>query len=193
MKLADRVYILSSRKPRKETRYLVIHRIGGTSVVGHKPDQVMRFFTTHPEGVATVLLKHSARKKRIAEWTKSGVPEIARKSAYVPYHFLIGPSGEIVQYLDEHAIGAAQAPVNRCSVGIGVIGDFRTKEPQVEQLGALDVLLANLMDIYPDAGVRGHDDVRPEEWGRKRCPGQHLDIREAEISAREILKMRRQK
>lgn len=180
-----------SRPKRRRSSFIVVHRIGGTDVVGHTPEEIVSFFKTHPEGVATVILPKEKRPDAIKKWKREGVPQIATDQSFVPYHFLVGQDGEVWQCLELDDLGAAQAPVNRFSIGIGVVGDFRKHTPTLTQLGSLDVLCAELLNAFPGSVIHGHDDVRPATWGRKQCPGHNLDLDELRESASEIASARR--
>ena len=86
-----------TRPKRKWTSYIVLHRI----TVGEGVKGIVDFFTTDPEGVATCTIGgFEKRLDAIRDWRKNGVPDWAKKKAYVPYNFLVGRDGKIYKMLD---------------------------------------------------------------------------------------------
>lgn len=165
----------------------VIHRIG-TGIVGRTAEDVVRFFTEHPEGVATVTLTGSRdRKRRIVKaWSQAEIPRWAREAAACPYHGIIDSQGVLTQTLPLDVRGAHAAGWNYRALGIGVIGNFRGPDdpgpagerPTEAQLQRLRRVLRDLMfGILPLGRVLSHDVAnqrRERPLPAKGCPGQHL-------------------
>ena len=88
------------------------------------------------------------------------------------YHYIVKPSGEIIQLLDEDKPSNGVAGYNSQSVNICYIGTE-------EQKAAMCFLLQQLKERYPKAVIRGHRDFSPDlngngviepfEW-IKHCP-----------------------
>lgn len=187
------------------TKAIIVHRIGGHIV---RPGggletmltaaSVERFFRLHPHGVATTQLSGSWKSKLpiIERWEANGVPAVKRIKAFVPYHFLVDPEGLVwescpIDIIGMHAASRVSGvPGNSDSVGIGVIGNFRSANelaawevkagvpvmaPTPEQEKALRQLMRDLLVVYPKATVMTHDEQRADQ-GRdpKGCPGLQL-------------------
>jgi len=68
----------------------------------------------------------------------------------IGYHWCITKDGTIIAGRPEHYHGAhvAEQNINKCSIGICLIGDFNKTKPTLEQENALRGLLAPLMARY---------------------------------------------
>jgi hypothetical protein len=173
------------------TSGLVCHRIGGT--YGKTADSIIRFFTTDPEGVATVTLggSYASKLPTIDDWRSRGVPADVLARAYVAYHFLVDTDGTVYQTLPLEVRGGHAEGWNNKSVGIGVVGDFRSPQ-QVEdwerrigyragdrvtdeQKKALRELLRDLLYYkYKKAIPMTHDaTLLMRGHPRKPCPGDY--------------------
>ena len=163
------------RPRRRSTGWIVLHRITvGTGVGG-----IVEFFTSDPEGVATVTVRGAAKQMdAMRQWKEDGVPEWAMEKAFVPYHFIIDKSGKIFRMLADDARGAHCAGLNNSSIGVGVIGDFRKRHPTGAQVLSAKKLCRNLIrryrgDIDRDEAIIGHDEFCVDMKGDKPggCPG----------------------
>lgn len=121
----------------------------------------------------------------VDQWHKArGFSKQKQSGRYCGYHFLILEDGEIQigRYLNE--IGAHVAGNNSNTIGICYAGgindkgkgtDTRTKE----QKDSLIFVLTQLLNIFPEAQIKGHRDYSPDlngdgvissnEW-IKECP-----------------------
>ena len=100
------------------------------------------------------------------------------------YHYIIKPSGEIIQLLTEEkpsngVAGYNSRSVNICYIG-GITKDGKPEDNRTEeQKAAMCFLLQQLKERYPKAAIRGHRDFSPDlngngviepfEW-IKNCP-----------------------
>lgn len=174
---------------------LVVHRIGdpepgagpstlapgggavGLGLEGRDTESIIRFFTTVPDGVATVTLDgtYDSKVKTIAEWTAEGVPAAYRAHAYVPYTLLIEPDGTVSQMLALEARGAHAYAWNDKSIGVACIGDFRVSDPSPAQLLSAVVTLACLHSLSGKhtLPILSHDQTRTVP---KHCPGERFPL-----------------
>ncbi|KAM3963833.1 peptidoglycan-recognition protein LB-like [Aphomia sociella] len=90
----------------------------------------------------------------------------------IGYHFGIGSNGVAYEGRGWETLGAHALHFNSVSIGICVIGDWRTKLPPAKQLNTVKSLIAagvELGYIKPDYKLVGHRQVRDTE-----CPGDAL-------------------
>lgn len=87
----------------------------------------------------------------------------------IGYHYLIQPDGFLRMGRPEEMIGAHIKGMNRNSIGIAVIGDFREVEPEQAANEQLSILLEDLMYRYPHAKLFTHGEIATTE-----CPGEKL-------------------
>lgn len=90
-----------------------------------------------------------------------------------PYHFLVHPSGRVEQLLDITKRGAHAKNYNWCSIGIALIGDFRTETPTSDAMFALQNLAFRIQIPYRFSVILGHDQL-PGYNQEKVCPGKNL-------------------
>ncbi len=176
---------VAGRPQRTSLRGIVLHRIG--DAIGAPPAEgrdvagIITFFTTTPEGVATVTVEGSWESKLplIEKWRTEGIPEKNRARAFVPYSFLIDPRGVVSQMLPLQAVGAHAYGYNQSGIGVAFIGDFRVDAPTPQQLDcgvAVCVAILRQHHLTP-ATVKlcGHDEVRSIP---KQCPGLNYPLEE---------------
>jgi len=164
-----------SRPPRKRTTSIILHRIK----IGNSVDDVEEFFTSDPEGVATVTIGNlQERLDAIRDWRKYGVPDWASRLAYVPYHYVISEDGLVHQYLNYEAKGSHAAGINSTSVGIGTFGDFRRFNPTQKQVLAAKYLCRDLMFKHESINnIYGHDEILSMRNKKvKNCPGPNYPV-----------------
>lgn len=176
---------VTQRPQRTSLRGIVLHRIG--DAVGAPPAEgrdvagIIAFFTTTPEGVATVTIGGSWESKvpTIEKWRSEGIPEKNRARAFVPYTFLIDPQGVVSQMLPLQTVGAHAYGYNQSGLGVAFIGDFRVEAPTARQLSSgVSVCVAILRQHHlTPASVKlcGHDEVREIP---KQCPGMNYPLEE---------------
>jgi len=97
----------------------------------------------------------------------------------IGYHYVILPDGTVERGRPRSVVGAHILGLNYCSIGIHVTGDFTEDVPNVEQLSALNNLLADLKEIYTDENpqIIGHRDVvgiTGDAGYASECPGDGL-------------------
>ena len=190
------------RPHREEScRALVFHRIGeplsppSPEETAHLPggvlpggegrdtDGIIRFFTSHPEGVATVTLdgSYDDKKATIDKWTRDGVPAAYQEKSFVPYTFVIEPDGAVHQLLRLDVAGAHARGFNHSGIGVAFVGDFRFEAPTDEQLeSGLAVSVALLRQLglsASEAKLYSHDEARAViGQGPKECVGKHFPL-----------------
>lgn len=124
--------------------------------------------------VQTIDRWHAKRGfKRSPAWRKLQNPDLGS----IGYHFVIYTNGAVVtgRHVDE--IGAHVQGFNQKSLGICMVGTDKFTPAQWESLRSL---IGSLRKQYPDARLRGHRDMSPDqnkngivepfEW-LKICPG----------------------
>jgi hypothetical protein len=190
MEIQNRVPESLSRPSRKRTSSIILHRIK----IGDSVDDVEEFFTTDPEGVATVTVGNlQDRLSSIRDWRSYGVPEWAKRSAYVPYHYIIARNGEVIQYLPYDARGSHTAGVNSTSIGVGTFGDFRRSNPTAHQILSAKYLCRDLMFKNESIkNVYGHDEIiSMRNKKAKNCPGPNYPLDEVASWAKNAVKAMR--
>jgi hypothetical protein len=102
----------------------------------------------------------------------------ARGWSDIGYHKVVTPSGAIKQGRADTVVGAHAFGANGPSLGILVVGDFRTKAPGTAQRKALVNALATLCKRHgvPVSHIIGHRDVPRLFPGgaASDCPGDAL-------------------
>ena len=84
----------------------------------------------------------------------------------IGYHYVIRKDGTVEVGRALEAVGAHCRGCNWTSVGICWIGGYGGVDDRTEaQVIALEVLVMELKDIYPEATVHGHN-----EFSTKTCP-----------------------
>lgn len=88
----------------------------------------------------------------------------------IGYHYVIDLNGNIQKGRNIEVSGAHTKGHNRNSIGICYIGgvdeDLKSKDTRtISQMLALDELLSDLKDSYPEADICGHN-----EFSSKDCP-----------------------
>lgn len=117
---------------------------------------------------------------------QSILAEFRRKKWRVPgYHWLIDKDGKITQLVDENIVANGVKGYNSTSVHVAYIGGVDKQHPNgidtrtKDQKAALEILLTQLHQRYPNAEILGHRDISPDtnhngkvdSWERiKECP-----------------------
>ena len=117
---------------------------------------------------------------------QSILAEFRRKKWRVPgYHWLIDKDGKITQLVDENIVANGVKGYNSTSVHVAYIGGIDKQHPNgidtrtKNQKAALEILLTQLHQRYPNAEILGHRDISPDtnhngkvdSWERiKECP-----------------------
>ncbi|MEG1572778.1 MAG: N-acetylmuramoyl-L-alanine amidase, partial [Bacteroidales bacterium] len=83
------------------------------------------------------------------------------------YHYLIMPSGEIIQLLEESKVSNGVQGYNAVSVNIAYVGGVDTQGRAIDnrtekQKASLYFLLENLKERYPLSHIQGHRDFSPD-------------------------------
>lgn len=149
-----------------EVSGVVVHRIEVSqedASYSDTPAEVARFFREHPIGIKAT-------------------------GGDMPYPLLIDAAGNVTQTVPLHYVTPhAKAHNPRC-IGIGAIGDFRTRAPTLEQRAAVIATCAALVLRFkvPVEAITGHDELQGGSADPdKICPGPLLapaDVR-AEVKA----------
>ena len=117
---------------------------------------------------------------------QSILAEFRRKKWRVPgYHWLIDANGKMTQLVDESIVANGVKGYNPTSVHVAYIGGIDKQHPQgidtrtPDQKAALEILLTQLHQRYPNAEILGHRDISPDKNGNgkvdpferiKNCP-----------------------
>ena len=159
--------------PRKceSVSLMVVHRIG---------PKLGEVNVHGAEDIASAFSKHH-------EWHTGG---------QMPYNFVIREDGVVEQALAMNDAGMHSLKFNASSIGVALIGDFRTAPPTAAQLEAL-TLLSMLWVQHcwargkfdkVDALVKGHDELPGASSDKnKACPGYKLDMKALRASVEKRL------
>ena len=92
---------------------------------------------------------------------------------YVGYHYMIIPSGKIIQARKDYEVGAhcKEKYMNWRSIGICLTGKFDIEEPTKEQLSALNNLVLRLMSFHK---IKSKKVVGHRVFANKTCPGKNF-------------------
>lgn len=179
-----------TRPARARTDSVVVHHLGididrdGITTI----DEAVRFFTTDPEGVATVTLALSPleRRAKISEWKRTGIPAAKQAAGFVPYHFLIDRHGEVARMLPLAARGAHASGYNDRSVAVCFLGNFDKWPPTDPELNAGASVVRDIFTVYGSLMVFGHDEtLRAQGMPPKGCPGRGFPLDRLRALARE--------
>lgn len=172
------------RPHRRETTLIVLHRAINIDVDkdGDRDfDDVIRFFTADPEGVAITTIGKSYKDLLpiIADWRARGIPATYQGRGFVPYHVLVDAAGQVAQTLHLDVIGAhAGSWANARGIGVAVVSDPRTENPTPAMLASVTSVIAQLLKLYPYAQVVDHDWVnRKKGYPEKGCVGSLFPLR----------------
>jgi len=104
-------------------------------------------------------------RKEIDKWHKE------RGWDGIGYHFVIRRDGTLEKGRDLNAVGAHVKGHNKYSVGICMVGGVdEDNKPENNftsaQFKALNNLLENLMEVFPEARIVGHNELNKN----KACP-----------------------
>lgn len=151
---------------RDEIVGVVVHRIEVSQEdpgYGDTASEVARFFAEHPLG-------------RTATGGK------------MPYTVLVDRTGAVTQCVPLLRITPHAKSHNPTTVGVGVIGDFRTQAPpEPQRLGALQLVAALVRELNLSAqAVHGHDELNDASHDpNKECPGRRWVMSEfrADVAA----------
>jgi hypothetical protein len=136
---------------------IIVHRIEVSQedpTFGDHPAEVIRFFATHPIGQKAT-------------------------GGKMPYPLLVDPSGVITQCLPLGVVSMHARKFNQRSIGVALVGDFRTRAPSAAQRQTLVWLGAHLLHRLqlPVEAVCGHDGLDGGSTDPdKECPGRYLPM-----------------
>jgi hypothetical protein len=149
-------------RQRTDVTGIIVHRIEVSqedASYADTPEDVARFFRDHPIGMKAT-------------------------GGDMPYPLLIARDGEVTQTVPLRFITPHAKAHNPRSIGVGVIGDFRSVRPTPAQRAATIAVCAALLGYFGLAAsaISGHDELQggssdPE----KICPGPGLlpsDVRD---------------
>lgn len=147
----NRVTLSPLTPPRKvrdyaKIKYIAIHR----NEVGGTGPKLCELFRTVPEYRAIT----------------GGIP---------PYHYVIDRDGTTWQCLRDDEVGANVAGWNTPTIGVCLIGDFRTRSPTDAQYVSLYTLLKSLQEQHGPKIIQGHDEF-PGVRKYKECPGDLVNM-----------------
>lgn len=121
----------------------------------------------------TIVIHHSASNpntpiSEIDRWHKQRGFTKSSLNFYVGYHYVIFPSGKIIQTRRDNELGCHTIP-NNGKIGICCVGNFCLEKPEQTQLNSLSTLCEKLKRDYNIDEVKGHRD-----FSRTECPGDNL-------------------
>jgi len=112
--------------------------------------------------------------------TKTGTPEaFARYHVEtngwpgIGYHYTIQQDGTIYICNDIETISYHVGNSNKASIGICLVGDFRTEKPTEAQYQACLELVRTLQQAYPKTQIKGHSEL--PGYASKQCPVINMD------------------
>jgi len=136
-------------------KYIVFHRIGGADV-----------------GLA------AARRFQVSRIWGQGV---GMKN---PYHYYIDREGVIEIAAPMHEVTPHAWKKNRQSIGVGVLGDFRSEAPTAAQWQAA---LALCLLLPPSLEICAHDELPlATSDPNKECPGRYFKVADLSQEVAEI-------
>lgn len=181
----------ATRQPKRgHTDTILVHHLGvdvDRDGISSFADAVA-FFTSDPEGLATIYLPGSYESKlpTIAAWKRDGVPAEVKAAGCVPYHFLVDATGACARMLPLEARGAHAGAWNDRSVAIAFLGDFSTRAPSTEEFEAGIELARDIRAVYGNAIILGHDETLiMQKLPTKGCPGPMFPLERFRILSRE--------
>lgn len=155
-------------RERREVRGLVIHRIEVSQedcTYGDSPEDVARFFSEHPVGRAAT-------------------------GGQMPYPIVIEDNGCVTQMVPFGYVTPHARAHNQTTIGIALVGDFRSQAPKQEQYGVLVKICAHLLSslsLGVDA-IWAHDELQDGSVHiDKECPGAYLPMVPLKEAVGEIL------
>lgn len=152
-------------------------------------DRIYRWPLQYAKDIKFIVIHHTASQKNLDH------PEVAIQNIYfyhsvrkkwgdIGYHFLIDPKGNIYEgrFGGDKIIGGHAKPVNKVSIGIGVLGNYDEGEipvPVMRSLLTITNFLSKKYGIDPDGStiykekkyknIQGHRDNT-----KTLCPGKFL-------------------
>ncbi len=136
---------------------IIVHRIEVSQEdpsFGDYPSEVIRFFATHPIGQKAT-------------------------GGNMPYPLLVDAEGIVTQCLPLGLVSMHARKFNPRSIGLALVGDFRTKPPTSAQRLTLVCVGAHLLHRLglPTEAICGHDGLDGGSADpAKECPGRHLPM-----------------
>ncbi len=103
----------------------------------------------------------------------------------IGYTYVIDTDGTIYKCNNTATVSYHVGKHNRSSLGICLVGDFRSKSPSIEQLEALYELAGVIMEAYSQITPThfvGHNEY--EGYGWKQCPAIDMNYLRKEIRKR---------
>jgi N-acetylmuramoyl-L-alanine amidase len=91
----------------------------------------------------------------------------------IAYHYVIAKNGTVYICHDIETESYHVGRSNRRSIGIVMVGDFRTEQPTEIQYKACLKLVRDLLGIVPNAQIKGHSELPGYDW--KQCPVISMD------------------
>lgn len=91
----------------------------------------------------------------------------------IAYHYVIGKDGTVYVTNDLETISYHVGDSNKKSIGICLVGDFRTEKPSEAQYKAAIELVRYLLHVVKNAAVKGHSELPGYDW--KACPVINMD------------------
>lgn len=94
----------------------------------------------------------------------------------MPYTFVVGVYGTIWQARHILDVTPHGKRFNVPAIGIACLGDFRLLPPTLNQIQALEDLLAGIKRLWPHLEIVGHSDLKWAATPGKQCPGSNMPL-----------------
>ena len=121
---------------------------------------------TMPNDSVRFIIVHCSATRETQDYTADQLrrDHLARGFIDVGYHFYIRRDGTVTRHRRLDEVGAHCRPFNRCSIGIcyegGLDANGKPKDTRtLEQRGAIITLLIELKRKFPNAMIRGHNEM----------------------------------
>ena len=121
----------------------------------HMPAEAVRYLVIHCS---------ATREDRSYTVQQLRSDHLSRGFIDIGYHYYIRRDGTLTQHRRHDEVGAHCRPFNRCSIGIcyegGLDANGKPKDTRtLEQRGAIITLLIELKRKFPNAMIRGHNEM----------------------------------
>ena len=128
-----------------------------------------------PADSVSYIIIHCTATRETQDYTPEQLKHdhLARGFIDVGYHFYIRKDGTVTQHRRLNEVGAHCRPFNRCSIGVcyegGLDANGKPKDTRtIAQRGSLVKLLIELKQKFPQAAIRGHNEMPGAT--NKECP-----------------------
>ena len=121
--------------------------------------------------INAIVIHHTASNGALTDITQVTNWHKARGFGTIGYHFFIGWDGSVETGRPLSRVGAHVKGENSNTIGICLSGNFELEKPMPAQLQALEKLLMQLFETFPEAVLKCHCDFIS---AATLCPGKNL-------------------